>query len=139
METPVEKQEIFDEWVRIIVKKTVHLSQDEFAVYAYQRLYDFYRNIQGAGTSNEAEVWNIRFAALIKVIETRDVESKIEQTEQDYRWTLMYVAKHKHYRLTETQLVKDEWVVSRTVWPHMSEALNYIRQTNRQRKHKVTH
>jgi hypothetical protein len=63
----------------------------------------------------------------------------IEMKADDYRWSLMYVAKDKKYRLTETQLVNDEWIINRTSWDFIGAALSYIDRTNTRRQPVKTH
>lgn len=55
-------------------------------------------------------------------------------TEQDFRWSLMYVGKDKKYRLTETCVRGGEVMVNHTSWDMLSAVLSYIDRTNKERQ-----
>lgn len=123
--------------MRRYLKVTSEMDSEEFEVYSRNTVMLCYRELKEhkeRGEDRGALEWAVRLDALMTIMEKRKSEDRKMMTEQDYRWSLMYVAKDKKYRLTETHLEGSEWVISRTSWDMLSAALSYIDRTNKARQ-----
>ena len=75
METSVDKQAIFDEYVKIILQKTAQLDHEQFQAYAKEKVGRFNQSITEwtqEGDEVRAAIWSVRLDALLYVIGRRN-------------------------------------------------------------------
>jgi hypothetical protein len=128
------RQEILTRLIERNLKTVKQLDQGDFVSHTQHVMVNAFqagKEAHSRGNDAEAAMWAIELEAWVCVVERYREEMRM-MTQGDYRWSLMYVAADKKYRLTETHLEGSEWVISRTSWDLLTAALSYIDRTNKE-------